>query len=504
MVPLTSRHDITLDTFRRVAWEGETVTITDESSARMVAARRAFDALLASDPEISVYGVTTGGGEFAKERVVPAQSVAEAVGSDEAGTEAAGGTGAPRRREGFDLSLAFGDALPERVTRGIVLARLANFLGGHAVVSPRVAEAVAGMLDGRPLPPVPARAQGGSGEIIPLGHLLASVLPLTPGGMAKESNGLLNGSPCAAALVADAALAARRRLALAADVLALSCEAIAAPFDNYGEALDDLWGDADESEALAAIRTRLEGGSPTRRAFQTPVSWRIIPRILGQAHRATAQAERAATTSLSSVSDNPVFVPPDPDDPDPSHPFGQTFSTGGYHNAMAPPALDALAAAWADLCLLCERHTTHLLDGSVSLLPDKLRAGEGWTYYLVFIEMGIGEEARRAASQRTFLPPSSGGFAQSDIAAPSFFAYHAHQETSVWLDAALAVLAAIASQALFVVDRPAPPRLVGFLEEVRRHFPPVVDPRPLGVDVDALRHAFTTRVYDLPATSETG
>ena len=450
-----------------MAWEGESIRISDTAISTMAAAVEAFDRLIESDPEISVYGVTTGGGEYAKERLTAAKLE-------------------ERVRGGFNLSLAFGEPLPERVARGIVLARLANHLGGHAAVRPELARMVAEMLDG-PLPPVPTRGQGGSGEILPLGHLFAPLWELTSPG--KESNGLINGSPCAASLAADAALAARRRMALAADVFALSTEAIYAPLENYGVALGKLWGDPYETEALAAIRERLAGASQPRRTYQTPVSWRILPRILGQAYRATAQLEEVATTSLQAVSDNPVFVPPDED-----HALGQTFSTGGYHNAMVPPALDTLAGSWADLCLLAERHSTHLLDGAVSLLPDKLMAGTGWTYYLVFTQMGIGEEARRAAA-RTFLPPSSGGFAQSDIVAPSFFAYDAHQRTANCLDAALAVLAGLASQALLVTERPATPPLSDFLDEVRASFPPVIEGRPLGLDVDALRAAFTRRVY---------
>ena len=52
---------------------------------------------------------------------------------------------------------AFGEPLPDRVVRAIVLARLANFVDGHAAVRAEVATEVAGML-GSPLPEVPARA----------------------------------------------------------------------------------------------------------------------------------------------------------------------------------------------------------------------------------------------------------------------------------------------------------------------------------------------------------
>ena len=66
---------------------------------------------------------------------------------------------------------------------------------------------------------------------------------------------------------------------------------------------------------------------------------RILPRVLGQAERAVAGAEEVAAVSLSSVTDNPVYLPPDRHFPD-----GRVLSTGGYHNAAAPATMHQLAA----------------------------------------------------------------------------------------------------------------------------------------------------------------
>ena len=469
MVTLRSRHDITLDAYRRVAWEGESVEIAPEAVSQMAAAHRGFLDLIESNPDLSVYMVTTGGGEWARQRVSP--------------DERSG----PDMAKRFNLQLAFGDPLPERVTRGFVLARLANFLGGHAAAPPSVAEAIAAMLNGRTLPPVPRRGQGGSGEIIPLGHLFGPARGIAT--EPKARNALVNGSPSAAALVADAVLAAEARLELAADAFALSIEAIRAPLENYSSALDGLWDDWAETEALQALRARLVGAGGERRSYQTPVSWRIVPRVLGQAHRAVGQARQVASTSLAAVTDNPVYVPPDAD-----HPMGQTFSTGGFHNSAASPALDAMSASWADLCLLAERHCGHLFNQDVSLLPDKLVVDGAHLFYLNFVQLGIGEEARRAVSP-TLIPPSSGGFDQSDVAAPGFFAWDGQERAADCFDAAMAILAAVGSQALYVTDREPPAGLASFVSEVRRSFPPVVEARPLGADVDALAGAFRARVY---------
>ncbi len=185
----------------------------------------------------------------------------------------------------------------------------------------------------------------------------------------KERGSLINGSPCAAALVADAALAARRRVRLPSRSSLCRSKRFGAPLEHYDPALDALWGDEHEAAALRGLREFLRA-DPIRRNTQALVSWRIVPRVLGHARRALAAAERAATVSLSSVSDNPVYLPPDGE-----FPFGRCISTGGYHNAMATPALDDLAAIWADICLLCDRHGSKLLNGRVSGLPDLLLSG---------------------------------------------------------------------------------------------------------------------------------
>lgn len=78
--------------------------------------------------------------------------------------------------------MSFGDPLPDRVVRAILVARLANFRDGHAAVRGQTAQAVADMLDARPLPVVPAQANGRSGEILALGSLffeLSTQKPLT-------------------------------------------------------------------------------------------------------------------------------------------------------------------------------------------------------------------------------------------------------------------------------------------------------------------------------------
>jgi len=477
-VILHNRSDVNLTAFYRVAWQRENVRIGEDSLRQIAKNRASFLELIDKDPSVVIYGVTTAMGERASHRLTQVERDLHA------------------RIKPFPAATSFGDYLPDRVVRGIVFARLTNFLEGHAATTPRIALAVAEMLEGAPMPAVPAAGQGGAGEILALYPLFAE-LSMRFELEVKERGSLINGSPCAAALVTDAAIAARRRLQLALETFALSIEAFRAPLEHYDQALEALWGDRDETAVLRSLRGYLSdtGG---RRNYQAPVSYRIVPRILGHAHRAVTAAEHAAKVSLSSISDNPVYLAPDAE-----HPYGRCISTGGYHNAMAAPALDDLAGIWADICLLCDRHTSKLLNGQVSHLPDQLLVGRqpgqsdgrGNIGYVPMAANGYIELAKGAA-HRTFIPGSdSSAGGQDDVATPSFLAWSKEARAGRCLDASLAMLAVVASQALFVTQREAPPALRGFLDLVRACVAPLVEDRILGPELNRLTDTITAKVF---------
>ena len=474
------RRDITLEAARRAGWHAESVRLGEQAVQAMTDARARFMGILDNDPEVTIYGVTTGMGQMAKRRLTPEQRKLQAKFRP---------TGA---------AASWGDPLPERVVRLIVLARLANFVEGHAAISPHVAQAVADMLDGRALPRVPAQGQGGAGEILALSHLFDGVAQ-TAELEEKDMLSLINGSPCASALVADAALAAGNRLQVAAEVLALAAEGFNAPLGHFAEALESYWNNPHDAWALRTVRTLIDGGhGGDRRPYQAPVSFRIMPRLLGQAHRAGAMAEEIASQSLAAATDNPVLL-----DGDEAHPFGEFVSTGGYHNAQAAMAMDMLAAAYANLCVIAERNSAKLLDGNVSLLPDQLLddddgegARRGYMGCLPMAATGYEEEARLYA-QPTLLPGSeSGGFGQNDVASPVFLAWTKQARAGRCLDLALATLAPIAVRALDVTARPAPMPLRAMTGDVRAVFGDLGAREPMGPSAHALADRLEARVFE--------
>jgi histidine ammonia-lyase len=485
-IAVDGRADFTLESFRRVAVGRESVRIGKVARERMTAARAGYLRLIEAEPG-PLSGAATTGGPVPGTRMVAGRQPVSAI------------------RDAGRLSLgdSFGSAaLPDRAVRGIIFARLVDFVEGHTGSRAVVAEWVAGLLDG-PAPRVPLGGETSPGEIIALLHVMAGF----QGQEFEEAEceQLLSGSPCSSALAADVALQSPARLATAEQVFALSVEAMNAPLAAYHPALKELWGDPYAAAALDNLNRALAGAKDQRRAYQAPVSYRVLPRVLGQAHRAVAQAEEAARISLQSATSNSLYLAPDE-----HYPEGRVLHAGGYHNALAYSALDAVNAAFADLCTLCDRHTTKLHREAVSLLPDLLvpPGADPWstTGRLGFVQVGFAERARHAAA-RTLLPPSQGGgyAGQDDVALPIFLAYEKSLRAAGCLDACLAVLGVVASQAMYVTDRRPPAGLTDCLDIIRQHVPPFrpgIPPRRGGDEIARLAQAFGTAALGRPDHAE--
>ena len=200
-ITIDSSKDFDLETYRRVAWGGEDLEFTQHCMHQIQAWREEFLETMAAHQGEPIYGVNVGAGDGSFNRL-------------DSNTETS-------YLNGLNSATSFGRPLPERVVRGMLFTRLASFVDGSSAVSPALTQHVAAMLN-QPLPSVPAEGTGGSGEILPLGHLFHAVpsqVNLGP----KESMSLINGAPCAGALAADTAVRARALISLLEQSLALAC-----------------------------------------------------------------------------------------------------------------------------------------------------------------------------------------------------------------------------------------------------------------------------------------
>jgi histidine ammonia-lyase len=467
MLVLRGRDDFTLENYRRVAWEGEAVELGPEALETIARRRAELLDLVERTPERHYYGTTTRPGEGVKRTLTDDDKR-----DYERHVTAPPGT--------------YGEPLPERVARGIVLARLTNFVEGHAGVRPELAAAVAGLLDGDPLPSVPSR--GNVWEVPVSSHLYGPMVDRLGGLTTKEPMALVNGCAAAAALVADVALAGQERFDLAAMTMTLAAEGVLAPAEHFAAEVGELWEDEHDRSALATMRALLEGGQSERRPYQAPVSYRIIPRALGRLVRAQALAERAARTMLHAVSDNPVFIFPSDE-----HPGGDIWSTGGFYPPQAIEAIDNLAFAWAELAMLAYHQGQRLGDDELALGGVPGRRGFGGMALA-----GLAYDVRELATP-TLLPLT--GSRQTDAGSMTFAAWRKATEIGRLLDMMLAGLAVLASETLSATGRPAPPAVERFLELVRSHREPNGAWETVGADVGGLADAFTARVLGQAETA---
>lgn len=475
-VTVGDRFDVNIGTLERVALRGESVRVSEPALKRMAQAHELFQGYVEANQHAFIYGVTSGYGPAGKGHL-----------SLEASRER-------RRRAAPWLGLSFGGGLlPEYVSRGAIFATLPMMVEGNTATHPERARAWAARLDG-PLPRLPARGLVAAGELMP--NFVLQAYPdgdLLPGEGFSAGSG--NGAQTSGAMAGLAAIFARRRLAWAERLFALSIEAFSAPLDAYHPALKRLWGDRFEAEAIDRLGELLDGAPAQRRAYQAPVSYRILPRVLGQARRAVATLEEVAAISLREVASNPIFILPGA-----TEAAGRAISTGGFHNATAAPAIDAVAASWTDLAALAQRHIVKLHQGEVSLLPDRLLApGTDYTTgysttYLEYVPNQALEEMRRRAQPALLSPAQIAASEQDDVAITTPIAFVAEREIAARFDEVLAVLGAVCSQALHVTFRSPAAPLQPLLDAIRAEFPPVRDRRALGADCERLARAIANKI----------
>lgn len=466
-VTLNDLADFTLDNLRRVAWDGEAVAFGPAALERMKRRRAQFLALVEKEPETRIYGVTSGFGDKAKTLLSAEERAKQA------------------KSPAIQKSLGLGPRVPDAAVRAMILSRLINFVSGYAAVSLETAEGVAAMLDGCPLPEMRLESQDSAGELHQLFNLYHHLMG--PMSQLRDQNALRNGSGCAPGLLGELALRSEGRAKIASAVFALSIDAGKMGLAPYDPALKAVLNDRQESRAidrLAALLTGVE--MEGRRDYQAPISWRVLTRMLGQMYRVVGTLKETAEELLTTVNDNPVYLGPEE-----VPPYGRCITTGGFHVPRAYHAINAQAALWGDLAAIAARETQQIHRQSVTGLPDRLWQGEN-RFSTFFFTAAVYDQAQRAqdAARPALIPLYAPQDEQTDIVMPLFLAWEREGIAARAFDRCLAMLAASASQALYVAGREPAPPLRKLLAEVRRVFPAVESARELGHEAEALADLF--------------
>jgi histidine ammonia-lyase len=363
-MPVTVGERLTFDDVQAVA-RGEEVTLSTEARARMEAARRVVEDLVASGSV--VYGVTTGFGSLANVHL-PAEEA--------------------RRLQASLLrshAVAVGPPLSEWETRAMLLLRAHVLALGHSGVRPELVHRLVVFLNRSVLPVVPEQGSlGASGDLAPLAHLALPLIgegevsmegermparmalerlglePLTL--EAKEGLALINGTQ---GMLAVGALVLSRATPLAkvADVAAaMSVEAILGTDAVFDARIMGLRPHPGQAASGSNLRRLLEGSGivashrSSTHLVQDAYSLRCAPQVHGAFRDTLRHACDVVSTEMGSVSDNPLVFADD----------GEVLSGGNFHGQPVAVAMDAVALATVGLASISERRFYRMLDPALS------------------------------------------------------------------------------------------------------------------------------------------
>jgi histidine ammonia-lyase len=416
LLTLDSLGDFTLANFAAVSRRGAGVRIAPDACLRIQARRTEFLRFIDAEPTPWVYNVT--GGLTGNQATIFSSQERRAL----------------TRRFISAGAVLSGESMPERIVRGVIFCRLANFIEGHAAVRAEVAVAVAAMLE-EPLPLLPVHGHGAAGEMSLLSHLFGDLVERVEL-REKEASALVNGAPVAAALMADTLLQAGPLLAEVISAVAVAIDAFGAPRDAYDPVLGSLWQNPYAARAMALLSAALpadSGAGP--RLPQAPVSFRAAPRLLARALRSYHSLHLATHQTIRAVTDNPVIV----------REGGslRALSNGGFFDAEGPPLFDDLAGAWADLIRLLEKLASRLAETASSKAMS--RSALGRLRGLVWAVAGYAEDAAARASRTPLPGTEAGGGPQNDLLSPVVQAWAKQLAVGNLLSTACAVLRAVAA-----------------------------------------------------------
>jgi histidine ammonia-lyase len=358
-----------------VARFGEPVGLSPQARRRMQRSRDWVMQIAASHQ--AVYGINTGFGIFADQRIPPSDST--------------------RLSRNLILShaVATGPELPVEVVRAAMLIRANTLAIGHSGARPEIVETLLAMLNAGVAPVVPSQGSlGSSGDLAPLSHLalvfttdesdlesesgwayyrdqrLSGKAALQAAGIQrlilgpKEGLAINNGATFSAALGALAVYDGGRTLDLTEISLSMSLEAMLGVSAAYDERIHIARRHPGQLAVAASVRKLTAGSTLIDAAgrIQDAYSLRCAPQVQGAARDTWRYAYEVIEREINAVTDNPLLFGP-----------GEALSGGNFHGEPVGMVMDFLSIAMAEVGAISERRIFRLTDGKLNAgLPPML------------------------------------------------------------------------------------------------------------------------------------
>ncbi|MBC5766120.1 histidine ammonia-lyase [Ramlibacter albus] len=483
--------EITIGALRKLC-APEALEVALDPSCR--AAVRASAALVqrSADGDAPIYGVNTGFGKLATQRIAKADLALLQL------------------KLLRSHAVGVGEPLPERVVRLILLLKAASLARGYSGVREEVVDGLLALHNKGVIPVIPCQGSvGASGDLAPLAHLSlpligegeacyqgqrmpashalerAGLRPLQLG--AKEGLALINGTQVSTALAIDALLAADRLFESAVIAGSLTLDAAKgsdAPFDPRIHAVRGQLGQIDCAAAYRAIMV----GSEIRRSHlenddrvQDPYCLRCQPQVMGACLDQMRYAAQVLVREANAVTDNPLVFAKE----------GDMLSGGNFHAEPVALAADALAVAIAEIGAISERRVAMLIDSVISRLPPFLTSDPGLNSGFMIVHVtaaALASENKSLAHPASVdsLPTSAN---QEDHVSMATFAARRLQAMLQNTAHIVAIELLAAAQGIeFLRPLTSSPALEGVMRLVRSVSPAMNSDRSLARDIEAVHH----------------
>jgi histidine ammonia-lyase len=482
---------LTLAQLRRLG--GSTgIPVRLDSSCRAAIRASAEQVRRATEGDAPVYGVNTGFGKLATQRIARADLALLQL------------------KLLRSHAVGVGEPLAERVVRLVLLLKATSLARGYSGVREEVIDGLVAMHNCGVIPVIPCQGSvGASGDLAPLAHLslpligegeawfdgqrLPGAQALERAGLkplqlsAKEGLALINGTQVSTALAIDALLCADRIFEAAVITGAITLDAARgsdAPFDPRIHAVRGQPGQIDCAAAYRALAV----GSAIRSSHlenddrvQDPYCLRCQPQVMGACLDQMRYAAQVLVREANAVTDNPLVFAAE----------GDMLSGGNFHAEPVALVADALAVAIAEIGAISERRVAMLVDTVVSRLPPFLTSDPGLNSGFMIVHVtaaALASENKSMAHPASVdsLPTSAN---QEDHVSMATFAARRLRPMLENTAHIVAIELLAAAQGIeFLRPLQSAPALEGVLRLVRSVSPAMPADRSLARDIAAVHH----------------
>ncbi len=439
----------------------------------------------------AVYGVNTGFGKLANQRI--AQADLETLQLNLLRSHAVG----------------VGEPMPERVVRLVLLLKAASLARGFSGIREVVIDLLLALYNQGLSPVIPCQGSvGASGDLAPLAHLCLPLIgegevfyqgqrwpadqALAKAGLApvklsaKEGLALINGTQVSTALALDALLATDRLFEAAVISGAVTLDAARGSDGPFDPRIHAVRGQPGQIDCAAAYRA-LTAGSQIRQSHlegddrvQDPYCLRCQPQVMGACLDQMRYASQVLVREANAVTDNPLVFAD-------GEGGGTLLSGGNFHAEPVALACDALAVVVAEIGAITERRIAMLVDTVASRLPAFLTPEPGLNSGFMIVHVtaaALASENKSMAHPASVdsLPTSAN---QEDHVSMATFAARRLQPMLRNTEYIVAIELLAAAQGIeFLRPLKSSSVLEGVLQLVRQASPAMMQDRSLAPDME--------------------